>query len=1407
MCKKSIHLTYFVLMMVFFLTSSVHAYTIVWVSDWTTGTGQPAQWDKGWSDLLAPQGYTVNNTSGQYWRTLDATKLATLDAADLIIISRDGSSGEYDDGSEPSQWNSVKTPLILLSVYIARSSIWRWFDTTTLTADGDAPICGAVLTSHPIFTGVTLDASNQVDVLDETVGTGNTSFVNIANAGNGTVIATRPTASNYVWIAEWSPGQRFYPTAAYTDGTPAVAGARRMLFTAGTREGGSFGQGMYNLTAEGQKMFLNAVNYMITFKQLKAYNPTPADGTKNIKPPSLTWAAGDTAVAHDVYLGTDQAAIEDADTSSPEWKETTASPQFIIITESSPSTTYYWRIDEIEEGGTVHKGDVWNFATPPLKAYNPSPPDGVRWQDPNVNLSWTAGFKAKPLWGQDVYFGTDATAVANANTSNPMGVFKGNQSGLTYDLPTLARETFYYWRIDERNSDNTVTKGDVWLFKTTVPGLGTILRQIWENITPTGTALTLLYNWPLFPDSPTSSDERTSYDSPDHNPDLVQYGGRMHGWLYPPFSGDYTFYLASDDNGELLLSTDDDQANAVQIASVTPYTGYQVWITYPAQKSAPITLDADKRYYISALWKQGTGGDHCSVGWTIPGNTNITVIPGIYLAPYVQYWAFSPKPANNAADVEQKPTLIWKPGIKTLKHNVYFGDDQTAVSNANTSTAVIYKGQFDVNEYPVPTNLNLGQTYYWRIDEVNGLEFWTGKVWNFSVANYLIVDDFERYTNTSPDIIWQTWVAAGGGKVGYNDPNYAQTYIIHGGTQSMPLDYSNLNPPNFSEASRTFAATDFTKYGVKALSLWTRGYPPYMGSFVQAPAGTYTMTAGGEDIWDVPDIRHPSTFHDEFHYAYTQTSGNCIIIAKVESVSNTNAWAKAGVMVRDSIDANSPHAMMCMTPGNGASFQYRLAAGGASTNGGQDPNVDAPYWVAIERQGDMFYGAYSPDGLSWTTLGQMTITMPDPVYIGLSLTGHNAAATCTAVFTNVSINQAPPPQLANQDIGIKSNIAAPLYVTLQDSSLNTATVTNPDPNAVLNPAWQEWGIPLSSFAGVSKNTITKLTVGVGTRSVTTGTIYVDDIRLYLPSCVPALLKPLADFTNDCLVDYADLQIMVRDWLLTDSSVATSPPVDANMVVRYEFEDNLYDSASYAGYQNGDPCGSITYDTGAVGNRALSLGGGTCANFSNPTALDFGTTNWSVCAWIKTTQSGTGDANKGSIFGKGGDSTDGIRYALGVGEVTEGRVSLTTDDNVTKVQATSTTTINNNVWHQVVGLRDGAALRLYVNGMLEATTTLPAGYNISGTSQHNAYAGTITNHSTGSVYKFYQGLIDDVRVYNYALSNAEIAYIATKGAAQMYIPLRSPANIYDAEPPNSKSVNLRDYALLADMWLEELLWPQ
>ena len=240
-------------------------------------------------------------------------------------------------------------------------------------------------------------------------------------------------------------------------------------------------------------------------------------------------------------------------------------------------------------------------------------------------------------------------------------------------------------------------------------------------------------------------------------------------------------------------------------------------------------------------------------------------------------------------------------------------------------------------------------------------------------SEYVFVDDFESYDNHHPNKYTTTWIKGGGGTVGYPDPNYAEITIVHGGLQSMPFDYNNLGSPYDSDATRTFATSqDWTAEGVKSLELWFRGCPASVGSFTGL--GPYTITASGEDIWDVPDLRGAG-YHDEFHYAYKAITGAAgplvTIIAKVESVSNTSPWAKAGVMIRDSLDPNSKNGMMCITPTSATAFQYRVDDADVSTSydyqmAGYESMADisAPYWVKLELYTDYgnLWAYYSANG-------------------------------------------------------------------------------------------------------------------------------------------------------------------------------------------------------------------------------------------------------------------------------------------------------------------------------------------------------------------------------------------------------------------------------------------------------------
>ncbi|MCJ7778361.1 MAG: hypothetical protein MUP16_08620, partial [Sedimentisphaerales bacterium] len=471
--------------------------------------------------------------------------------------------------------------------------------------------------------------------------------------------------------------------------------------------------------------------------------------------------------------------------------------------------------------------------------------------------------------------------------------------------------------------------------------------------------------------------------------------------------------------------------------------------------------------------------------------------------------AWNPSPGNKAVtDIEKVLPLSWSPGEKVAKHDVYLGTDLPAVENADASNIMgIYRGRQDANSYTPPNGIEPNQVYYWRIDEFNTDGTITvGRVWGFTVAPYLIVDDFENYNDTD-NKIYDSWadyyVNNTGMTVGHFDPPFAERAIVHNGSQAIYMHYDNDGTVNegtgyeksgtllYSETERQWAAAqDWTRRGVNSLVIWFRGIPASVGSFTQT-GQNYTLTAGGADIWDTAD---------QFHFAYKQLSGNGTITAKVLSITNTDPWAKAGVMIRESLAANSTHVMVVVTPGSGVSFQRRTTVGAASAETTQ-AGITAPQWVRLTRSGNTFTADYSATGAanSWTTLGTIEMPMLVDVYIGLCLTSHNVNATCTAEFSNVTTSGTGDWQ--SQDIGIQSNTPEPMYVVLQDSAgISSPAVTYPA--ATIIDTWTEWNIPLTSFTGINLQAVKKLSIGVGDRDNPkrggSGTLYIDDIRLYRP---------------------------------------------------------------------------------------------------------------------------------------------------------------------------------------------------------------------------------------------------------------------------------------------------------------------
>jgi photosystem II stability/assembly factor-like uncharacterized protein/regulation of enolase protein 1 (concanavalin A-like superfamily) len=155
----------------------------------------------------------------------------------------------------------------------------------------------------------------------------------------------------------------------------------------------------------------------------------------------------------------------------------------------------------------------------------------------------------------------------------------------------------------------------------------------------------------------------------------------------------------------------------------------------------------------------------------------------------------------------------------------------------------------------------------------------------------------------------------------------------------------------------------------------------------------YTVYAAGEDIWDK---------QDEFHFLYKKLAGDVTISARVKHIGNIYGWAKGGVMIRETLDTDSRHAICAMTPGNGFAMQWREQTNDYSTN--KDTAGTAPGYVKLERLGNTMTSYFSLDGTTWNVLETATINMVDTVYVGLANCSHIDTAINDAVFDHIIIN-------------------------------------------------------------------------------------------------------------------------------------------------------------------------------------------------------------------------------------------------------------------------------------------------------------------------------------------------------------------------------------------------------------------
>ncbi|MES1217244.1 MAG: PQQ-dependent sugar dehydrogenase, partial [Bacteroidota bacterium] len=307
------------------------------------------------------------------------------------------------------------------------------------------------------------------------------------------------------------------------------------------------------------------------------------------------------------------------------------------------NTTYAFYIKASDAAGNSTNSSNLNITTPPPPdTQAPSAPSGLTSSNltsASVTLSWTASTDNVAVAGYDVY--------RNGAKINTTIVTATN-----YAVTGLTASTAYSFYIQAKDAAGNISANSNTINITTpaapgCSGTGSINFQKWTNIT--GTAVTSLTSIASYPNSPTSTGTLTSFEIPSNTGD--NYGIRVYGYICPPATGSYTFWIAGDDNVELWLSTTSNSANKQKIAYHNSYTASREWNKIATQKSAAITLTYGQLYYVEALMKEGTGSDNLAVGWAKPGQATTApseVIPGTQLLlkiPDTQ----APAPASNLA--------------------------------------------------------------------------------------------------------------------------------------------------------------------------------------------------------------------------------------------------------------------------------------------------------------------------------------------------------------------------------------------------------------------------------------------------------------------------------------------------------------------------------------------------------------------------------------------------------------------------------------------------------------------------------------------------------------------------------------------------------------------------------------
>jgi len=732
----------------------------------------------------------------------------------------------------------------------------------------------------------------------------------------------------------------------------------------------------------------------------------------------------------------------------------------------------------------------------------PIPEDGAIDVPGITTLSWRPGELADT---HNIYFGTDFNDVNNATTTDPLSaiVIEGVDVN-NYDLGSQEYGTTIYWRVDEVSAppDLVVYKGQVWQFTVEtyaykIPSENIIVTAISSspendpNNTINESGLDL-NNMNLH--SNNTSDMWLSSGA-DVEPVWIRYDFDKLYKLHEMLVWNYNdrLFLWRAGFREVTVEYSEDGQSWTELADVPEFA----------------LAGGTNRYEYDTVVEFG-GIAVKSVRLVAHSNWSDAIpVPNYGLSEvrftYIPVLAREPNPATGASDVSVDVTLRWRPGREAEQHQVYLSTDELTVIDGTAPMSTVNQSRY------VPI-LDLGSTYFWRVDEVNNAEsypIWTGDTWSFSTIDYIVVEDFESYNDIpegeeGSNLIYKTWmdgydVPTNGSTIGYLTGSSLETDIVYSNRQSAPLLYNNTGDVITSEASHTFdSAQNWTAYSADSVRLYYHGSAV---KFAEPSPGTIVMSGEGTDIWENTD---------QFRYAYKQLNGNGSIIARLDSLQERDINTKAGVMIRQTLETSSVMAASLMHASGSTALQYRTTTGGnvAEINSGAgDLAAELPVWLKITRTGNTISSERSVDGVNWEpinggqTASTVEITMGSPVYIGLVVCSHETDVLSAATFSGVETSSNVSGDWTVAAVGDKDqteiNTLDTLFFGIEDDNGHRKDVYAPV-TAVGWGNWIDWTIPYSEFtsAEVDLTRVKKIIIGVGDPSNPmggVGTVFFDAI--------------------------------------------------------------------------------------------------------------------------------------------------------------------------------------------------------------------------------------------------------------------------------------------------------------------------